>query len=412
MKKMMLWGLTALFAALLSAGCVDQLAEEISQESKPEGNLVYFTATMETVSTKTALDNNFKVVWKSTDKIRVFNAANPSGVECSLATGANTTNATFSGEVSGTGPYYAIYPSTAITSLSPMGVVGTFPPVQYYEDNSFGDGANIALAKSNTTDFTFRNVGGVLELNIKCEGGYSPQIIKEIHIHTLGTELLNGSAVVTGLDTDSPALSIQSDLAGEQNRSLTLDCGDVGVGISDGSDTKFYIVVPAGALADGFVVELIDDEGRGMTKAAAGDGANTIHRSMVRPMPSFDYAPAYKAAFLTSADSCAVYSHVLYTDHDNPATPLYEFAAATSQYAWQTGESTRMVRFQDWSLGYAITLETPKDLYFDDEGYEVTVNAYGTTGVPASSLTKVAKRTAERVWLAGTDGMGYIMLIK
>ena len=71
-----------------------------------------------------------------------------------------------------------------------------------------------------------------------------------------------------------------------------------------------------------------------------------------------------------------------------------------------------MVRFQDWSLGYAITLETPKDLYFDDEGYEVTVNAYGTTGVPASSLTKVAKRTAERVWLAGTDGMGYIMLIK
>ena len=411
MKKMMLWGFTALFAALLSAGCIDQLAEEISQESKPaDGNLVYFTASMETVATKTALSNNFKVVWKSTDKIRVFNAANPSGVECSLTDGANTTNATFSGEVSGEGPYYAIYPSTAITSLSPAGVVGTFPLVQKFESNSFGDGANIALAKSATTDFSFRNVGGALELNIMSEVG-SSWIIKEIHIHTLGTELLNGSATVTGLDTESPALSIQSDLAGEQNRSLTLDCGD-GVALIDGSDTKFYIVVPSGALADGFVVELIDDQGRGMAKAAAGGGANTIHRSMVRPMPSLTYAPAYKAAFLTSADSCAVYSHVLYTDHDNPATPLYEFAAATSQYAWQTGESTRMVRFQDWSLGYAITLETPKDLYFDDEGYEVTVNAYGTTGVPASSLTKVAKRTAERVWLAGTDGMGYIMLIK
>ena len=406
MKKMMLWGFTALFAALLSAGCVDQLAEEIGQESKPaDGNLVYFTATMETVSTKTALDN-LNVFWKEGDAIRVFNATHLSGVVCPLVGGQNSTNGTFEGDIDGGGPYYAIYPATAITNLIPL--VGTFPLVQEYAANSFGAGANIALAKSATQDFAFRNVCGALELNVKGD-----KKITKIHIHTLGTELLNGSATATGLDTESPALSILSDLAGEQNRSLTLDCGS-GVQLNNSTDTKFYLVVPAGALADGFVVELIDKDGNGMAKAAAGGGANTIHRSMVRPMPSLTYAPAYKAAFLSSADSCAVYADVRATA--DPASALYKFAAATSQYAWQTGASTRTVRFQDWTAdnGFAITLDTPKDLPFDGTtDVAVTVTAYGTTGVPASSTTKVVKKTAERVWLAdGTNGTGYIMLIK
>ena len=407
MKKMMMIWMAVLFAGLLSVGCADLLVpEEITPMENPvASDLVTFTATLESGSTKTGLASDMKVVWNSGDKIKIFNSANPTGAEFVLVTGEGSVTGTFSGTLSGDGPFYAVYPYTSGAKLSGTSITTTLPQKQTYAANSFGNGANLAVATGTTKDnLHFRNLCGVLSVTLTGSAK-----VKAVNLYPKGSELLNGKVTISGLDGE-PSMTLSSNSIGDTNHSLSLTCSSVSL---TSSGTVFELVVPVGALADGFTLEVIDASGKAMLKTAKGGGANTIERSMVRPMPAFDYVAQYQASFLQVAGDFGASTGV---SASGTFANCCTYTNGQSQYALQSSSGdVRKVRFQDWTAGYAMTLTRPKTLSLGEEGVSLTVNealgATGTITAQAYSSLKVIKRTATRAWLTD-ENYGFVVLME
>ena len=109
---------------------------------------VALTATLEQQTdngaTKTALGESNTVVWSEGDKIKVHGST---GVEeLTLTSGAGTTTGSF-GTPTVENPDYAIYPSSAYTSIDGSTFTFTLPATQTYAAGSFGNGANVTVAR-------------------------------------------------------------------------------------------------------------------------------------------------------------------------------------------------------------------------------------------------------------------------
>ena len=412
--RIQLFSLIAVLGLMFTgvACTVEELSpEQNGNEQDPvlSGNVVTISASLEQSATKTAFGDSYTVCWSSDDQIRIFNASNPEGEVFTLSSGAGSTYAVFSGNaLSGDGPFYAVYPASIGSALTADGVSVTVPEIQVYAAGSFGNGYNISASKAaELTEFSFRNVGGVIGFSITGE-----KSVRYINLYTKGEELLNGSASVS-FSGDVPALSWDEAQSGNAPYKITLDCGDSGVGLgSEGKD--FYVVLPAGALSTGFTIEVVDTDSNAMVKNASGSSAQ-IERSKIRPMPVFDYAPQYKAAFLSSEDLSRAFSGVL--ADSSPFSPGCFYSEEAGQYAYKNvpdGDSpSRYIRIQDWSQGFALGLTAPYDLNAGEK-VSVKVDALGVTGVSSSDATemKVLKKIGNRVWLADPNsGNGFIMML-
>ena len=407
MKKLLYVCAVVLCIGWAAVSCTDLLVpEEIDREENPvDSDLVTFTATLESGVTKTALSSDLKVVWSSGDKIKIFNATNPNGAEFSLVSGAGAVTGIFSGTLSGDGPFYAVYPYTSGAKLSGTSITTTLPQKQTYAANSFGKGANLAVASGTSKDgLTFRNLCGVLSVTLT--GSVK---VKAVNIYPTGSELLNGKVTISGLDGE-PSMTIASNGIGDTNHSLSLSCSSVSL---TSAGTVFNLIVPVGALADGFTLEIIDASGKAMLKTAKGSGANTIERSKVRPMPAFDYVAQYQASFLQVAGDFEASTGV---SASGTFAECCTYTNGQSQYALQPSSSdVRKVRFQDWAAGYAMTLTRPISLSQGEDGVSLTVNeVLGATGTIAAqdySSLKVIKRTATRAWLTDENN-GFVVLME
>lgn len=424
MKSKIYIGLAALVAGLLSTACADRIEPAFLNEGNKEEPVVektmVFTATLEQndieAETKTSLGAGNNVLWKAGDQIRVFSATTGnSGVFILDPADDGETSGSFTGSDIGEGPYYAIYPASVATETSFNTSTHEFsaiaPVGQDYAVNSFGNGANIAVAKANAqNNFAFKNVFGVISLQLNA-GSYT---ISQINLYTRGSEPLNGSLQISGMDSEPlvPACTVTG--TAESNKKLELSCGFEGVNISSGV-TTFMFAVPVGALADGFFVEVIDNTGKAMIKSAKASAKNTIVRSKLTPMNPFTYGPQFKAAFLQCEDAFAACSNVLVSGvYAKP----HNYTDGKCQFARTNVSGTpgsRSIRFQDWNEGYAITLDIAKYALPLNETADVAVTALGNTGsivTKAAQSKKVVKRTGDRAWIADlTDGDGYIVTL-
>ena len=374
------------------------------------GKTVTISAKLEQPDTKTAFGDSYTVCWSATDQIRIFNASTPEGEVFTLVSGSGSTSAVFSGnELSGDGPFYAVYPASAGVSLTDGSVSVTVPSTQTYAAGSFGNGCNISVSKADELeDFSFKNVGGVICFSLRGQTN-----VKSINLYTKGDELLNGSASVS-FSGEVPSLSWATGQSGEAFQKVSLDCGSTGVELNGTTDTPFYMVLPAGALSAGFTIEVIDTDDNAMVKNAAGNSAQIV-RSSIRPMPGFTYAAAYNASFLLSDAPAGAFSGILSESGSYAVGCTY--SEESGQYAYKnvaTGDSpSRYVRFQDWSAGFALGLTAPYDLIAGTKA-SVKVESLGETGVSSSEATemKVLKKVGNRVWLADTaNGYGFIMML-
>lgn len=421
MKKLLIFGLGALMLGLLSNSCADPLTPvviEKEQKQQPEApKTVSFQATLEQIvdETKTTLDGDLKVVWSAGDAIRVYSPNyDPSGAVFTLTNGVGMQTGTFEGPDIGGGPYYAIYPNseavevpntyTSIESNNYFEV--RVLPSHYYAANSFGDGSNISWAYSTTLDnLSFQNVFGAVMFSLT-----GTAKIKMINLYTRGSELLSGT-----LRVSDPKGTVAYSMRGtreEMTQRRQIMMGD-GVQLSSTS-TNFYISVPAGALANGFFVEIIDAAGGAMIKSAAANSNNVVNLSKIRRMPSFAYAPQYKKTFLLESDDFAAYSGVIASSTSTEKECTY--TEGDSQYSFLNTDSKRTVRFQDWSDGYSLSLEiSPKTLTLNSTP-SVTVTPQGATGAIASQTgasMKVIKQTVERAWLYDSDkNQGYVIKLE
>ncbi|MBO4340039.1 MAG: hypothetical protein J5835_01230, partial [Bacteroidales bacterium] len=385
-KRIYIIGFAALIMGFLSTACADRIVPVylIEKEGEETEKTMVFTATLELSEsdpeTKTSL-SVLNVIWNTGDEIRIFNESTPLGAVFTLSEGAGTQRGTFTGPAIGDGPYYAVYPASATDGVAapftatPPTINAVAPVSQAYAANSFGPGANIAVAQAATKDdLSFRNVFGVVSFTLK---GASTTKITGVNVYTRGADILNGALKITNLD-GVPASTLTG--SEESNKCVHLNCSSSDVALNDVDGVTFYIAVPAGAFEEGIYVEFIDNAGTAMVKASKPNSKNVIKRSGIIAIPSFTYAAAYKAAFLEETGSFGAFTNVELTG--SFAKPFTFVPGGTSQYAstfTTTGDGTRTIRFQDWTVGYAVTLNIDK--------YNLPLNSTPSVAVKALGAT-------------------------
>ena len=152
----------AIAGILALASCSS--AEDLFTENLGDNNKsvkMRFTASQENGSaTRTAIGKdgeNTKIWWSAGDAIKVFSGSEPRAF--TLTEGAETTKATFDGEIPESETYYAIYPNQDGVSFSDNKFSGVqLKATQEAKEGSFDPEAAIMVAKSKGTNLPFKNV--------------------------------------------------------------------------------------------------------------------------------------------------------------------------------------------------------------------------------------------------------------
>lgn len=169
--------------------------------------------------------------------------------------------------------YTAYYPAASFS-----GNQLTLPVTQTYVENTFANGANPMAAASGNDKLDFKNVCGVLKLQL-----YSATAcqVQSISITSNNNEQLCGTGTVT-LTDGVPALGTLSN----GGSTLTLDMGSTGKAMStnESAPTAYYFVVPTGTLGTSFTVKVTETGGKVWSKTANAP-ANLIARSQITVLP-------------------------------------------------------------------------------------------------------------------------------
>ena len=395
-----LWALPVLMTCMACAVALetDYEVEKSFTKRSSLGKTVAITASVEEPNdeTKTALSGS-TVVWKQGDVIRVFDSEGAHG-DFTLDNACDgLTTGTFTGTFSGTGPYYAVYPADVAQSLSGTSVVIDIPKTQTLAAETFGKGANIAFATAdNLTDaFSFKNVLGAVKIQLS-----SSITATDVRIETKGTELLWGTATV-GMDGGVPVISALTNTADDNQIVTASKAGGV-------AGTEFYVMVPPGALASGFVVHVMDNASKAMVKTAT---AATMTRSAITPMPEFEYAGQFQSAFLT----LAAFPFGYFSGINPGGTPSsFVFNKSTSQFANKVESTTRTFRVQDFTAGKMYQFVAPATLELGSQ-YSVSVESVvgSTYSAPASTDFKLVQKTANAGWFVSSDNTkGFIISLE
>ncbi len=270
MKKMTIMCMAALL--LMAVSCKKEKANE---EYTGEG----FRATTESHTgdgnSKTHLED-LSVKWDNDDAILVasstcttpitFSTSNPQNEGYDLFTTAETLPGNFY-----TPDYMAYYPAAKFS-----GNQLTLPATQTYAENTFANGANPMAAISTNTDLPFKNLCGILKLQL-----FGECTVKSICVTSRKSgEQLWGTGVVTFSGADATLGTLTGG-----DGSITLDCGaGVDLNYFESTATNFLFVIPAGALSEGFTVTVTDTNDKTWSKTTTAN--NMITKSKIKAMPA------------------------------------------------------------------------------------------------------------------------------
>ena len=170
-------------------------------------------------------------------------------------------------------PYTGYYPATAFS-----GDQLTLPATQNYVENTFASGANPMAAASSETLLPFKNVCGVLKLQLYSA---TPCQVQSISITSNNGEQLCGTGAVT-LSGGIPSLGTLT--GGGSTLTLAMGEGGKAMSTSESQPTAYYFVVPAGTLGTSFTVKVTETNGNVWSKTANAP-ANLIARSQITVLP-------------------------------------------------------------------------------------------------------------------------------
>lgn len=191
-----------------------------------------------------------------------------------LSSAAGETNGEFSGTITGSASdCYAIYPYSVGNTFDGTAIHFTLPETQTYAESSFASGVNPSAGKYENGIVEFKNLCGVLALQLKGE-----EIVTSIELTDADGESLWGNATVdvANIGTDEGYATVTGG-----SSTVTLDCGG-GVQLKKDEVTPFYFVVPKGAFANGLTAKINTFYGQGTLSTTK---AQTIKRSVIKKMP-------------------------------------------------------------------------------------------------------------------------------
>ena len=267
-----------ILSAVVLAGCSKE--ENLSEQVKT--STTTFQAVIESGATKTVLGNgdsdteSHPVLWTSGDAIGITSASASGFGRYEYRGTEDTEFAEFSGDPIQGELFYAVYPYSGDAVMSGSVLTLELPSVQEYAEASFAPSSSPMVAKSGSTDLEFKNLCGLLKLNLT-----GTATVRSVVFRSSGRGV-SGQATVDMNYESVPELV----MSGDAGTSVTLDCGE-GVALSGTVPVPFYIVLPAGTY-DEFSIEVITADGKVMTKSNSG---LVINRSMVRPTSDVEFVP-------------------------------------------------------------------------------------------------------------------------
>lgn len=233
--------------------------------------------------TRTYLEQDKYLRWSAGDEISFFPVTSNVRYRFMGETGANSgafekiTSGAISGDALAN--CYAVYPYAEGTTISSDGVISfVLPAVQYYQQSSFGLGANTMVAVTANADdnvLRFKNACGYLKLKLYADNA----TVKSIELKGNKGEKLAGSAMITAEYDAIPVVTMSSGAT----TTIKLDCGN-GVKLSSNASepTTFLFVIPAITFAEGFTMSVTDVDGKVYEKTTKKELA--IERNMIQPM--------------------------------------------------------------------------------------------------------------------------------
>lgn len=299
-RKLMLMVCVAALAACQKS----ELQGPINTQGRSD---IHFTATVESPTTKTALDGT-NVIWSNNDQIAIFegvSAANKYQVAEGGSTNASLNFVSAHGTTStdlSPATNVAIYPY--LDGIECENVAGedgkytiknyTLPAAQNYVEGNIPLGANLmAAVTASATDgqLSFKNVGGAIKFSLKGEIK-----VKSIEVKGNNGEKLAGKAAIKVAKDANPVITFDTDNSVEI---VSLNCGD-GVQLSADQPTVFYLTLPPTTFTAGFTLTVKDDQGKIYQKAKTTEAV--ITRSQVLSMPTLEMSAFNEATRVTTTE--------------------------------------------------------------------------------------------------------------
>ena len=306
MKRINILLITVL--AVASASCKVQEIDEIAiDETYREINATIISdSAPETKTYMGELSTTYPVLWSEGDQIGLISG----GVSTFtlVPDSSDGTKAAFSGtaaEIVGTFPSTSVFPAAypaqdAFADVSGGEIlVGSYLPVkQTYINGTFSDNVYpMASVSMDGLNYGFYNLGGVIQLRIKGNGGERGDKIKAIYLTgNNGETIAGGVGMKFNVETGNPiSSSIDKDhhykveaYGSEHYERVIIDFGETPLQLSTTEAAVINIAVIPQTFTEGFTVEIIDGGNFGSTKMAINESI-TIKRSHVKQMKEIIY---------------------------------------------------------------------------------------------------------------------------
>ena len=258
-KSVILSALFAATAALCSTGCKPEVKEEA-------GDIFILEAGMDDAESRTMLSGpdqggTYEVHWKTGDRISVNGT-----LSSALASTYNDKKvAEFSVSGSLSAPYKVLYPGTTEARTISL------PATQTYYANTFDSAAAAAWGNAtyvnNKYGVNLKNFCGILRFALK-----GSATLTKIELNSLGDECLYGD-----FDLTVGPGGFTGSFNGGTEGTLTYNCP---VTLS-GSDTYFYVAIPAQDYASGIEALVYQSDGAYMRLKFWGDGATLAGTDLI-----------------------------------------------------------------------------------------------------------------------------------
>ena len=189
---------------------------------------------------------------------------------------------------------HALYPYDENSSIvyddnrTTFDILTTFPAVQNYVPNSFGRGANIMVAATQSSsnelrneNVYFRSAGGFITFKLYGEGVK----IKSLKLVARNNKKIAGGASIRTYYDKAPEVTMADDAVSE----ITLDCGAEGValGADKESATEFWFALPPTTFDEGLRLEATDTDGRIFRMHTSK--SIEVKRNMIKPMAALRF---------------------------------------------------------------------------------------------------------------------------
>ena len=283
-KTLKLMGLCAL-AVLALAGC---------KKNEQTGNMTFKASISQLNSNaKTEIGTGNYLVWNAGDQIKVYTAdkTEANAANFTLATGAGTKDATFSGTLAQSDLYYGFYPTTGVELTGEgkfkLPVSGT----QNFVDANFTTNTFPMCATATDGNFQFHSPYGILGIPMKGTATIGSIVLTD----SLGMQL-EGYYEMNSEDTTFVGNSA----------AITLSFGE-GLTLNETTAKTAYFIVRAGAFAGGFKAEVKGTDGNTITVLQSSKN-NIILKENIRLMQPAATVNALVPTYTVSTDTATLVS--------------------------------------------------------------------------------------------------------